>query len=87
MKVTRQVRKILTPNWHVLLADHFQSQHQLRHQHMHVDLFFVCLVWLIEHEYSRGLRPCTVTIPPAQLGGWDGKQNRGLSPYKRLSTR
>ena len=26
--------------------------------------FFVCLVWLIEHEYSRGFRPCTVTIPP-----------------------
>ena len=39
--------------------------------------FFVCLVWLIEHEYSRGFRPCTVTIPPVQLGGWDGKQKQG----------
>ena len=48
--------------------------------------FFVCLVWLIEHEYSRGFRPCTVTIPPVQLGGWDGKQNQGPLPWKRLST-
>jgi hypothetical protein len=58
--VSRQVKRILTPIWHDLLADHFQSQYQLRHQHMHVDLFKIKCMFVFRFVFLEAGLGCSL---------------------------